>query len=226
MPVLASPESADGEPLFWEKKLRTQGVGLIAGVDEVGRGPLAGPVVAAAVILPPAGNFLGIDDSKLLTARQRAICNDLIFSQAIAIGIGGVEAGEIDQINVLQATLKAMQMAVAQLNPQPDYLLVDGITPVPTTIPQKTLVRGDSRSMSIAAASIVAKVYRDALMDEYHERYPVYNFTRNKGYGTNQHLLAIKQYGCCPLHRRSFRGVKEHVAHAGPETPWSLDLFK
>ncbi len=208
---IASPEFEGGGRLFWERKLHLQGMKFVAGVDEVGRGPLAGPVVAAAVILPPTGEFTGIDDSKVLSARQRASCDDLIRSQAISIGIGAVEAEEIDQINILQATLKAMQIAVAQLNPRPDYLLVDGIVPMPAAIPQKTIAQGDSRSVSIAAASIIAKVYRDALMDKYHEQYPVYNFGRNKGYGTREHRQAINKHGCCPIHRRSFRGVKEYV---------------
>ncbi|MEW6326171.1 MAG: ribonuclease HII [Thermodesulfobacteriota bacterium] len=208
---LASPEFEGGGRLFWEKKLHVQGVRFIAGVDEAGRGPLAGPVVAAAVILPPTGEFTGVDDSKALSARQRAICDELIRRQAISIGIGAVESEEIDQINILQATLKAMQIAVAQLNPRPDYLLVDGIVPMPAVIPQKTIAQGDSRSVSIAAASIIAKVYRDALMDKYHEQYPMYNFGRNKGYGTREHRQAIKKHGCCPIHRQSFRGVREYV---------------
>lgn len=224
-----STESGAGGTLFWEKKLHGQGVQFIAGVDEVGRGPLAGPVMAAAVILPPTGRFTGITDSKALSARQRAICYDLIQSQAIAIGIGLVEAGEIDQINILQAARKAMEMAVARLDPQPDYLLVDGITPLDTAISQKTMVRGDSRSISVAAASIIAKVCRDALMDEYHKCYPMYNFAQNKGYGTREHRLAIKKHGCCPIHRRSFRGVKEHVGGLADQARDSApcpDLFK
>lgn len=224
---------SEEDPLFWERKLHAQGIQLIAGVDEVGRGPLAGPVVAAAVILPLTGRFNGIDDSKVLSARQRAICYDLIRSQAVAMGMGIVEAIEIDQTNVLQATLKAMQMSVARLDPKPGYLLIDGITPLHTVIPQKTMVRGDSRSTSIAAASIIAKVYRDALMEEYHELYPVYNFARNKGYGTREHREAIMRNGCCPIHRRTFRGVKEHVASIPDQagntvlnTAECLDLFK
>ncbi len=215
----------------FEKRLYRNGVKHAAGVDEVGRGPLAGPVVAAAVILPPAGDFEGVADSKVLSARRRAACDDLIRRQAVAIGIGLVDEREIDEINILQAAVKAMQQAVSQLDPEPEYILVDGIWPIPVLIPQEAIPGGDGRSISIAAASIIAKVYRDALMDKYHEEYPQYNFARHKGYATKEHLDAIQKYGCCPIHRRTFRGVKEHLAGAlqSPDgrsgRAHSLDLF-
>lgn len=200
------------DPENWERRLCLEGFRLVAGVDEVGRGSLAGPVVAASVILPLLGNFDGITDSKTLSAAQRKNLDDLIRKQAVAIGIGSATEAEIDEINILNATMKAMKVAIMRLNPQPDYVLVDGNNPIPISIPQKVMPGGDARNISIAAASIVAKVYRDALMDNYHEKYPQYNFVRNKGYATKEHLKAINNFGCCPIHRLSFRGVKEYVS--------------
>jgi len=190
-----------------EFELRTsrRGFDAIAGVDEAGRGPLAGPVVAAAVILP-SGYINGeIRDSKKLTPRKRETLYKIIGNDAIAIGLGVIEASTIDRINILQATLAAMKMAVSNLSPQPDYIFIDGINNINIPIPQETIIRGDSLSVSVAAASIIAKVSRDQIMDRYHVLYPQYNFLKNKGYGTKEHREAVKEYGRCKIHRRSFR---------------------
>jgi len=199
------------DTLAYEKIARSQGFLRIAGVDEVGRGPLAGPVMAAAVILPPGLQIPGIDDSKKLSPLKREILFDVITAKALAIGTGIVEPEIIDSINILQATRLAMLNAVRQLSPLPDYLLIDGITPINTTIPQKTVKKGDSLSLSIAAASIIAKVTRDRLMAEMDRLYPGYGFAGHKGYGSALHLEAIRQLGPSPIHRLSFGGVKEHV---------------
>lgn len=189
----------------FEGDAREQGYALIAGIDEAGRGPLAGPVVAAAVILPPDYDDSRITDSKALTARQRERLYDVIQDKAMAIGIGVMEADEIDRLNILQATLSAMQEAVQGLRPAPDFLLIDGISRIPIPIPQQTIVRGDSSSISIAAASIIAKVSRDRTMEIYHRQFPHYNFGKNKGYGTREHREAIVRYGRCKIHRNSFK---------------------
>ncbi len=184
-----------------------RGLEPVAGVDEVGRGCLAGPVVAAAVILPCSLESEGVADSKALTPSQRERLDGLIRQKAVAVSIAQVDAPEIDSINILQASLKAMQLAVDGLKVRPRSLLVDGNQPIPHTIPQKTVVHGDAVSSSIAAASIIAKVYRDKLMAGFSERFPQYNFQKHKGYATREHRQALKLYGPCPLHRRSFRGV-------------------
>ncbi|HVY54936.1 MAG TPA: ribonuclease HII [Thermodesulfobacteriota bacterium] len=178
-----------------------------AGVDEAGRGPLAGPVVAAAVILPESFNIPGLDDSKKLTHSERVAVLECIVSSALAFAVGIVHHEEIDRINILRASLRAMEIAVGALGKKPDFLLVDGNQKTSLLIPQETVVKGDSRCCSIAAASIVAKVKRDQIMDEYHEIYPQYNFRSHKGYPTREHLEAIRRYGPCPIHRKSFRGV-------------------
>ena len=183
----------------------------IAGIDEVGRGPLAGPVMAAAVVLPPYCELPGIDDSKKLTPLKREKLYVDIFEAALSVGIGRVDQVEIDKINILNASLKAMAIALNNLSCTVEYVLVDGIFPVATDISQMTLKKGDSKSVLIAAASVVAKVTRDKIMEEYHDQYPCYNFARNKGYGTREHLDALKKYGCSPLHRKTFRGVTEDV---------------
>jgi len=179
----------------------------VAGVDEVGRGPLAGPVVAAAVVLPAGMDFPEIRDSKQLTAAQRQACCHTILEKALAVGLGQVSAGEIDRTDILTASLEAMRLAVSRLEPPPDFLLVDGPWRIPVSLPQQPIKGGDRLSVSVAAASIVAKVHRDRLMLEYHRSYPHYNFARNKGYGTREHRQALERYGSCPLHRQSFRGV-------------------
>lgn len=191
------------EPL--EKRIRRRGFEIIAGIDESGRGPLAGPVVAGAVVLPLKGNWEGIDDSKKLTALQREKAYSLILGKALGVGVGIVEVEEIDRLNILQASLKAMRLAVESLPFRPDFLLIDGLHSIDLPFLQETIIKGDERCLSIAAASIIAKVTRDRLMMFYHDRYPAYNFARNKGYGTQEHLRAIRQNGCSPIHRQSFR---------------------
>jgi len=189
----------------FELRARFQGFDAIAGVDEAGRGPLAGPVVAAAVIFPSGYTNGEIRDSKKLTPLKREALYKIIRSDAISIGLGAIEASTIDRINILQATLAAMKVAVLNLSPQPDYILIDGINNIDIPIQQEAIIRGDSLSVSVAAASIIAKVSRDQLMDRYHVLYPQYNFLKNKGYGTKEHREAVKRYGRCKIHRRSFR---------------------
>jgi ribonuclease HII len=190
-----------------ENSLYQEGYHYIAGVDEVGRGPLAGPVVAAAVVLPPYHKLPGINDSKKLSPRKRELLYTAIFSGALSVGIGIVDHTEIDQTDILTASLKAMALATHNLSCSVDYLLVDGIFAIPSVIPQMAVKKGDSLSVLIAAASVVAKVTRDTMMKDYHHQYPCYNFARNKGYGTKEHRDAIKRYGFSPLHRKTFRGV-------------------
>lgn len=190
----------------FERELWTRGK-TPAGLDEAGRGPLAGPVVAAAVILPVDFINNGINDSKKLTPRKRELICEEIKRSALAVGIGVVEPMDIDRLNILKASLLAMEKAVYKLTRKPDYLLIDGNQRTSLLIPQETLVKGDSRCCSIAAASIVAKVTRDSIMDEYHEMYPEYNFIKHKGYPTREHLEIIKKIGPCPIHRKTFRGV-------------------
>lgn len=205
-------ESSAHDLYRFERHARSKGYQLVAGVDEAGRGPLAGPVVAAAVILQPDRPINGVNDSKKLTERQRERLFDHIMADALCIGIGSCSPAEIDRINILQATRLAMLQAVLQLAPQPDILLIDGITTIASPLQQQTIKQGDSRSASIAAASIIAKVTRDRLMCEYDQLYPHYGFARHKGYGSASHLTALRQHGPCPLHRTSFGGVRELVA--------------
>jgi ribonuclease HII len=178
-----------------------------AGVDEAGRGPLAGPVVAAAVVLPKECEINGLNDSKKISPQKREILFKQIKSLAISIGVGIVEPEEIDRINILRAALLAMDVAVRNLNPQPDFLLIDGNARTSLLIPQETVIGGDSICYSIAAASIIAKVTRDSIMDDYHKLYPEYNFKKHKGYPTKEHLEALRKFGPCPIHRRTFKGV-------------------
>jgi ribonuclease HII len=196
--------------LFFETMARRQGYRAVAGIDEAGRGPLAGPVVAAAVILPEEFDLPGLNDSKQLSEKKRNQLYPLIHEQAIAVGIGVGRADEVDEINILQATLKGMSRAVGRLSLVPDFLLVDGITPIPINIEQKTLKKGDSRSLSIAAASVIAKVVRDRIMVAYDRLFPEYGFAGHKGYGSQKHRDAVAKYGPCICHRRTFAGVKEH----------------
>jgi ribonuclease HII len=190
-----------------EREARNSGFLRIAGVDEAGRGPLAGPVVAAAVVLPADFSVDGVNDSKKLTAGRRRRLFDAIYAQAAAVGIGIVDAVEIDRINILQASLLAMAMAVDNLQPAPDCLLVDGLFTIDRPLQQQALKKGDARSISIAAASIVAKETRDRLMHGYHQQYPQFGFDRHKGYPTQAHKAAIHTWGPTPIHRRSFKGV-------------------
>jgi ribonuclease HII len=201
--------------LEFEEMAARRGYRRVAGVDEAGRGPLAGPVVAAAVILRPGNHIAGVMDSKKLTEVRREVLFDAILEQALAVGVGIADHDLIDRINILQATLQAMRQAVADLALPPDYLLIDGISTIPVTVPQKTIKKGDSASLSIAAASIVAKVTRDRLMVEYDRQFPGYGFAAHKGYGCASHLEAIAHFGPCAIHRRTFRGVKEHVRNEG-----------
>jgi len=189
---------------YFEERARQRGFRLIAGIDEAGRGPLAGPVVAAAVVLPDRYSHPEINDSKKLTSRSRERLFEVIRADALAVGIGVMDAWAIDELNILRATLLAMREAVADLQVVPDCLLVDGNQSVPLEIPQETIVKGDARSVSIAAASIVAKVSRDRIMEIYHRQFPYYNFFKNKGYGTAEHRRAIREHGFCKIHRRSF----------------------
>jgi ribonuclease HII len=196
---------------FFEKKATEKGYKAIAGIDEAGRGPLAGPVVSAAVILPPSFSVAEVNDSKKLSAKKRCQLYQEIYYHAISVGIGIVDPLEIDRINILQASLLAMAMATNNLRPQPECLLIDGPFRIPSRLPQKPIAKGDSLSVSIAAASIVAKVTRDRLMERYHEYYPQFDFCRHKGYPTRAHKEAIRKFGYCPIHRRTFRGVKEFL---------------
>jgi len=191
----------------YEKALYQKGYRAVCGIDEVGRGPLAGPVIAAAVILPKAKNIEGLRDSKRLTPLQRERFFDTIQNCAEAIGIGVVENETIDRINILQSSLLAMRKALDALKKKPDYLLIDALTLPGLDLPQKGIIHGDDLSISIAAASVIAKVTRDRLMIHYHDVFPAYDFHRHKGYGTRVHLEKIKEFGPCRLHRKSFRGV-------------------
>ena len=205
MEALASLLQHAGQP---EDVLHERGYNYIAGVDEAGRGPLAGPVVAAAVIFPCGWTHTCIKDSKQLTAQKRAYLSGIVSQRALAWSWAEVDHAEIDKINILQASLKAMRCAVELLSLSPDYLLIDGIYPITSPIPQTPLVKGDQRSLATAAASIMAKVIRDSIMQKYHELYPQYNFAKNKGYGTKEHLQALTYYGPSPIHRRSFNAGK------------------
>lgn len=188
-----------------EKNLRKKGFALIAGVDEAGRGPLAGPVFAAAVILPEGIKIKGLDDSKKLSPDNRQKVFRLIMDGAVCVGIGTCDEGEIDRINILQATFCAMRQAVSALSDRPDIILVDGNKTIPDTgILQKAVIGGDAKCACIAAASVVAKVLRDRYMKELHLRHPEYGFDRHKGYGTRAHFAAIKAHGACSAHRKSF----------------------
>ncbi|MBW1690712.1 MAG: ribonuclease HII [Deltaproteobacteria bacterium] len=193
--------------LLYEFDAWGAGYSHIAGIDEAGRGPLAGPVIAAAVILPKNVQLEGVKDSKRMTPCAREEAFSLIEERAISIALAVVSPREIDQINILQATRKAMKQAVLHLDTQPDFLLIDGTHPVDLPIQQRCIVKGDQQCLSISAASVLAKVYRDRMMCCYHELYPRYGFSSNKGYGTRGHLEAIMRYGPCSIHRLTFRGV-------------------
>lgn len=193
--------------LAYEKELYTQGIDLIAGVDEVGRGPLAGPVVAAAVILPKACKIPGLNDSKKIPKSKHKEIYEAVLQNAIAIGIGVKDNHVIDQVNIYEATKLAMMEAIGQLEPQPQHLLIDAMR-LDLPIPQTSIIKGDANSLSIAAASIVAKVTRDQMMEEFDCEYPGYDFTQNAGYGTANHLAGLHKLGVTPIHRRSFEPVK------------------
>lgn len=194
----------------YERLLHSYGYRMVAGVDEAGRGPLAGPVVAAAVILPKSVRLDGLRDSKCLSPKKRAQLYSAIYCTASAIGVGIVDHEVIDEINILNATRHAMQQAVSSLRPFPDYLLIDALNLPALSFPQSGVIHGDRLSFSIAAASVIAKVTRDRIMEDYHEAYPDYRFDMHKGYGTSEHLEYLRIHGPCPIHRRSFRGVLTH----------------
>ena len=203
----------------FENQAREDGFRLIAGVDEVGRGCLAGPVVAAACILDPEKPVPeGLNDSKKLTAARRETIDAELRENALAFAVGEVDAGEIDQINILEATKKAMLLAIDALSPAADFLLIDALQLKLVDLPQKALIKGDSISLSIAAASVIAKVYRDRLMCRHEEQYPQYGFAKHKGYGCAAHFEALRKHGPCPLHRKTFRGVV-------PSNPPKAELF-
>lgn len=190
----------------FEKRLWTQDK-LLAGVDEAGRGPLAGPVVAAAVIFPQGSDLGNLNDSKKLSRQRREALFYEINKSALSTAIAIVKAEIIDEMNILRASLLAMEQAINNLGTKPDFILVDGSYPIRSRIPQATMVRGDANCCSIAAASILAKVTRDSIMDDYHVLYPQYNFKQHKGYPTREHFEAIREFGPSPIHRRTFRGV-------------------
>lgn len=198
---------------IFEKLLRSKGYQNIAGTDEVGRGPLAGPVVAAACILPPNFRIAGLNDSKLVTPLLREkIYRKLINHPKVIYGIGIVDAKMIDEVNILRASLIAMQKAISNLSCVPDYLLVDGGHLPDVAMPAEAIIKGDSHSISIAAASIIAKCTRDHIMDEAHQCYPMYFFHEHKGYGTEKHLEMLKLHGPCPIHRYSYEPIRALLA--------------
>lgn len=199
-------EKESVDKFAYERALFSEGAKYVAGVDEVGRGPLAGPVVCAAVIMPADENLMidGVDDSKKLSAKKREALDLLIRERALAYSIFEVSEKEIDEINILQATRKGMREALLSLKITPDAVLTDGNMTLDIPFPQRSVIHGDALSYSIGAASIIAKVYRDALMDELAEIYPAYGFEKNKGYGTAAHIAAIREVGACPVHRRTF----------------------
>ncbi len=199
--LYADPEA------FW----RFKGLRLIAGVDEVGRGPLAGPVVAAAVILPAGAVLPGLRDSKRVPPEARLTLDRQIRAVALSFAIRELGPRQIEVLGILKAALKAMAAAVHALEHQPEMVLVDGHQPLPLTYPQQPVIKGDDLCPSVSAASILAKVHRDRLMEACHRRYPQYNFASHKGYATAEHLEALRCWGPCPLHRRTFKGVKEWV---------------
>jgi ribonuclease HII len=204
-----------------ERELHLAGFRSIAGIDEVGRGCLAGPVVAAAVILPERHRIKGIRDSKVLPRARREALYELILDRADAVGVGCVEVEVIDRINILQATKLAMREALGRLPQDPDHLLIDALSLRDVDLPQRPIIDGDAISASIAAASIVAKVTRDRICDEMDERYPAYGFSRNKGYGTRRHVDALLAEGPCEWHRRSFSPIR--MLLAGTQLPLELD---
>jgi len=195
----------------YEAKAVNQGFKNIAGVDEAGRGPLAGPVVAAAVIFSANIEMAGLDDSKKLSPKKREELFPKIQESAITFGVAVVDREVIDEINILQAARLAMKQAVTQLNPVPGLLLIDGNQKIESTLDQWAIVKGDSKSLSIAAASVLAKVTRDRIMEDYHKVYPQYEFNRHKGYGTKLHRNLIQEHGPCPIHRSTFKGVSEYI---------------
>ena len=195
---------------MYERELREKGINLIAGVDEVGRGPLVGPVVTACVILPEKFDLPGLTDSKKLSEKKREILYKEIEEQALGIGIGIVDNEEIDKINILNATKKAMKMAINNCNVRPEHVLIDAVK-LDIDIPTISIIKGDLKSITISAASVIAKVTRDHMLYELDKKYPMYDFKHNKGYPTKKHIEAIMEYGIIKEHRRSYSPVKEYV---------------
>jgi len=194
----------------YEKELINNGVTLIGGIDEVGRGPLVGPVVASCVILPVNYQLKGLTDSKKLTEKKRNEFYDILMKDAVSIGIGIIDEKRIDEINIYEATKEAMISAVNNMNIKPEHVLIDAMK-LDINIPSTSIIKGDSKSLSIAAASVIAKVTRDRMLDSLHEKYPMYDFIRNKGYPTKKHLEAIKEYGIIKEHRKSYGPVKDYL---------------
>jgi ribonuclease HII len=213
--ILSTVVADTNDTFLFERTLHTSGYSCVAGLDEAGRGPLAGPVVAACVVLPPSCDSALFLDSKKLSHKRRCFLARILADINASTGVGIVSHTTIDRINILQASLLAMKRAVENLAstaPSPNFLLIDGKFKIPMDTPQHTLIQGESKSASIAAASILAKVTRDALMDELDRQFPVYNFAQNKGYPTREHREAIEKYGpVVSCHRRTFKGVKEFV---------------
>ena len=193
----------------FDQQYRDRGFGLVAGVDEAGRGPMAGPVVAAAVILPPELRLEWLNDSKQVTAPRRKKLFYEIMASAVAVGLGQADAAEIDEHNILEATRLAMMRATAELTPPPEFVVLDAVSLKGLKTPQEPVIKGDSKSASVAAASIIAKYSRDRMMLYYDELYPEYGFSKHKGYGTRAHMEALRKYGPCPIHRSTFKGVGE-----------------
>ena len=188
-----------------ENELRQKGFNAICGIDEAGRGPLAGPVVVASVIMPENSMIEGVNDSKKISEAKREKLYDQIISEAISYGVGIIDEEEIDTINILNATKKGLTLAISQLKVKPDLIIVDALEHIDTIgIPYESIIKGDAKCYSISAASIIAKVTRDRIMREWDEVYPQYGFKQHKGYGTAKHIAAIKEYGLCPIHRKSF----------------------
>ena len=203
-------------PHSFERGAISRGYRLVAGVDEAGRGPLAGPVVAGAVILPEGFLIEGLADSKTLSQPQRERLYALVMENAVAVGVGMADPAQIDRVNILQATLLAMRGAVAAMAPAPDFLLIDGLNTIDWPGPQQAIVKGDALSHSISAASVVAKVTRDRIMEKLAAEYPMYGFAQHKGYGSREHREAIKKHGPCPAHRMTFKGVREFIQGGAP----------
>jgi ribonuclease HII len=203
---------AAGAPYRFESAAWRRGITRLAGVDEAGRGPLAGPVVAAAVVLPPGTRIAGVDDSKRLPPDERQRLFGVIRERAVAVGVAVVDHVTIDRLNILQATRVAMGQALAALDAEPELVLTDYVTVPGLRCPQRNLVEGDRRSASVAAASIIAKVTRDRIMEEADREYPVYGFGRHKGYPTPEHRMALERHGPCALHRRTFAGIWNQMA--------------
>ena len=208
--VLEKIDLKNIDPYKYENELKNKGIKLIAGVDEVGRGPLVGPVVTACVILPDNFNLEGLTDSKKLTEKKRDFYYDEIMKQAISVGVGIVSNEEIDKINIYEATKVAMKQAIDNCSIKPEHVLIDAMK-LDLDIPSTSIIKGDLLSISISAASVIAKVTRDRMMYELDEKYPMYDFKSNKGYPTKKHMEAIKEYGIIPEHRKSYGPVKEYL---------------